>query len=134
MTEYCLHYFWLVHSWAHFLFTLSFYGIRAIWNKLKADFHGLWEESRDRTSATFCVPDFYVSGVLESLSFGDAALYKIVYWKWQSNILQLDQFQGKGYLELQEKADEDELLVKVPGSAYTSVNDKDAGAETIFQL
>ena len=46
-------------------------------------------------------------------------------------ILQSYQFQDKGYLEVQEDAIEDELLVKVPGSAYTSGNGVGAGSEAL---
>ena len=45
--------------------------------------------------------------------------------------MQSYQFKDKGYLEVQEDAIKDELLVKVPGSAYTSGNGMGAGSEAL---
>ena len=103
-----------------------------------ACFHGLREElSRViRTCATFYVLDSNLfKSVSTELDLESSTLemqHLIKLYSGNNNlILRSHQFQDKEYLEMQEDAIEDELLVKVPGSAYTSGNDMVAGSEAL---
>ena len=94
-----------------------------------ACFHGLREElSRViRTCATFYVLDSNlfksVSAVIDLESSTLEMQHLIKLYSGNNNlILRSHQFQDKEYLEMQEDAIEEELLVKVPGSACWKLN------------